>query len=166
MHKVPFLMACCTMCIVTEIILGGYMEKGVLWGESFHVCSVYFSIFLRNISIVPSLSHYSPWSKCFSLNTRYLMNTADVTILIYFYPFQIHQNENCDQHLYLQPCFSRCLGNKHSAVPEHQLPDGYMAFWRCAVQDCDVHWLLQHVHQYLYPHDYECWPLHCCLPPG
>ncbi len=40
MHGVPFLMAWRTMCIVTEIILVGYMEKGVLCGESFHVCSV------------------------------------------------------------------------------------------------------------------------------
>lgn len=47
MHNVPSLMAWCTMCIVTEIILVGYMEKCVLCGESSHVCSVYFSIFRR-----------------------------------------------------------------------------------------------------------------------
>ncbi len=35
MHGVPFVMAWRTMCIVTEIILVGYMDKGVLCGKSF-----------------------------------------------------------------------------------------------------------------------------------
>lgn len=129
-----------------------------------------FQHFSGKTFLVPSLPHYSPSSNCFSMNTHcisfYLINSADVMISIYFYPLQIYQNENCDQHIHLQPCFSRCFGNKHSTVPECELPDGYLALRRRAVQDRDVHWLLQHVYQYLHPHHYEHRPLHCCLPPG
>ncbi len=114
-----------------------YGKRCTMWG----VLSCLFCLFQyfseKNLSIVPSLPHYSPSSNCFSLNTHfisfYLINSADVMISIYFYPLQIHQNENCDQHLHLQPCVCRCLGNKHSTVPECELPDGYVAFWRCAV---------------------------------
>lgn len=82
-----------------------YGKMCTMWGVLLCLFGL-FQYFSEKTFLLTSLPHhYSPSSNCYSMNTHcisfYLINLADVMISIYFYPLQIHQNENCDQHLHL-----------------------------------------------------------------